>query len=157
MTLSATINQVLRAAIAHIAQHRTPVFTFTLYFDPESSAVSVCVDTEQNSAKVVAGINRYNSKHFRAAVDGGDLKAATLWQANTGRSLSLGDFSLVNIARVDLPNVDQDGKLELALVRALVAVEGEVLALAEVPERVLFVCSSADDEVGYVWSAAGVA
>ncbi len=155
MTLSAPINQVLRAAIQHIAEHRTPVFTFALYFDHESSAVSVCVDTEENSAKVVAKINRYNSTHFLAAVEGGDLKSATLWQANTGRSLSLGDFALVNVARTDLPTISHDGTLELALVRALVGVQREVLALADVPEDVLFVCSSADDEVGYVWSAAG--
>ena len=157
MPLSATLNKVLHAAIAQVARQRTPVFTFALYFDHESSAVAVCVDTEENSAKVVADINQYNATHFRAAVEGGDLKAAALWQANTGRNLSLGDFALVNIARTDLPNIDQDGKLEMALVRALVNVQGEVLALAKAAESVLFVCSSASDEVGYVWSAVGVA
>ena len=157
LNLPATLDQILRAAIHDIAQRGTAVFTFALYLDHESSAISVCVDTEENSAKVVAEINRYNSKHFRAAVEDGDLKAASLWEANTGRSLSLGDFFLVNIARTDLPTVGQDSALEIAMVRALVAVQGEVLALAKSPERVLFVCSSADDEVGYVWSAAGFA
>jgi hypothetical protein len=156
VTVSVTVNRVLRDAITHITRRGTPVFTFALYLDHESGAVAVCVDTEENSMKVVAGINRYNAKHFRAAVEGGDLKAAALWQANIGRSLSLGDFAFVDIARADLPDTPQDAKLELVLVRSLVDVQSEVLALADAPERVLFVCSSAGDEVGYVWSA-GVA
>jgi hypothetical protein len=157
VTLSKSADKVLRRAIARVARERIPVFTFALYFDHESSALSVCVDTQANSTKVVAAINRYNAKHFRAAVDAKDLKAAALWQANIGRSLSLGDFALVNLARTEVPNAVQDAKLDLALVRALVAVEAQVLSLAPKPDRVLFACSGADDEVAYVWSAAGVA
>jgi len=45
------------------------VYTFALYHDHESAAVSVCVDTEANSRRVVAHTNRYNMKHFTEVAD----------------------------------------------------------------------------------------
>src|SRR3712207_5236771 len=97
--------EVLSNAIEEVRERRTPVYTFALYHDHESAAVSVCVDTEENSLRPVAKSNAYGIKHFAKAVAAGDLKSAALWNANTGRSLSLGDFALVNVARVGLGDV----------------------------------------------------
>lgn len=87
---------VLNNAIAMLRTDAVPVFTFAFYHDHESGAVSVCVDTEANSNSQVRSTNRYNTKHFRTEIAGGDLAGASLWQANIGRNLSLGDFAKVN-------------------------------------------------------------
>jgi hypothetical protein len=140
--------------LAEIASSGVPVFTFALYFDHESSALSVCVDTEENSAKTVAQINRYNAKHFHQAVEAQDLKMAALWQANTGRSLSLGDFALVNVARTDVPPGVVTERFFTGLIQEVVSVEDQVARLAPVQPKLVFACSSANEEVAYVWSAA---
>ncbi|OGB13658.1 MAG: hypothetical protein A2W72_02445 [Burkholderiales bacterium RIFCSPLOWO2_12_67_14] len=155
MSLSDTVSSVLRNAIAHLADAAIPVFTFALYFDHESSAVSVCADTEESSNRLVSNMNSYNTKHFHNAVSSADLEMAALWQANIGRSLSLGDFAVVDLCRSELPDVTQNDSLFLTMVRCLVAVEKDVLSLTTRPERLLFACSGKDKEVAYVWSASG--
>jgi hypothetical protein len=96
---SQIIADLLDKAVTAISKKAISVHTFALYHDRESSRLSVCVDTADNSRRVVAGINQYNAKHFAAAIKSGDLANAALWQANVGRSLALGDFSAVNFVR----------------------------------------------------------
>lgn len=143
---------VLQSALTEVKAKGTPVFTFALYHDHESEAISVCVDTEESSNRSVLSTNNYNMKYFMSAVKSGDLKSASLWQANIGRSLSLGDFTLVNVARTEIPRVTADEKFYVSLVQALVAVQDQVVALSPNPERLVFACSGPDDEVAYVWS-----
>ena len=57
---------------------KIPVFTFAFYHDHESGAVSVCVDTKENSAKLVLSMNNYNMRHFFKAVAGGASKCTAL-------------------------------------------------------------------------------
>jgi hypothetical protein len=61
---------------------------------------------------------------------------------------------LVNVARTDLGRIRPDDRFYLAMIRAVRAREPEIVALARDPERLLFCASSADDEVGYQWTAA---
>ena len=147
--------KVITAAVSELRAKAFPLFTFALYFDHESEALSVCADTEENSARTVASINQYNARYFHQYVAAGDASMAKLWQANAGRSFSLGDFSLVNVARVSTPGIQQTEQFFISLVQALVAHEAAVLALAPIPERVLFACSGVSDEVALVWSAKG--
>ena len=51
----------------------------------------------------------------------GDLKDAALWQANVGRSLSLGDFAIVNAARTDIGEVPVDDRFYVLMAQAVVA------------------------------------
>lgn len=152
MSATQLFESVLDRALQAVKARSLPVFTFALYHDHESGAVSVCVDTEENSARRVASTNRYNMKHFMKAVAVGDLKRAKLWQANVGRSLSLGDFVLVNAARTELGSIEADEGFYVAMLRSLVAAEARVVALSPEPERVLFACSGPDDEIAYVWT-----
>jgi hypothetical protein len=92
-------------------------------------------------------------KYFRQAIAEKNLQSARLWQANIGRSLSLGDFTLVNAARTELSREKQTSAFYLAMIEALVSVQSEIIALSPNPERLLFASSGADDEVAYVWSA----
>jgi hypothetical protein len=152
MSPSKLFSEALASAIAEAKQHQIPIFTFALYHDHESNAVSVCVDTEENSGKVVRSINDYNMKHFLSAARAGDLKSASLWQANIGRNLSLGDFSLVNLSRRPLGTTRVNDQFYVEMVQAVVAVQSQVAALSSEPQRLVFACSGADSEVGYVWS-----
>jgi len=147
--------QVISAAVLELRSKAFPLFTFALYFDHESEALSACADTEENSTRTVASVNRYNAKFFHQYLAAGDTSTAELWQANTGRSLSLGDFALVNLARLDTPGVKQTDDFFLSIAQALVAHEAEILALSPSPDRVVFACSGASDEVALVWAARG--
>lgn len=151
-TASELFERVLNAAITQIKAKAVPVFTFAFYHDHESSAVSVCVDTEENSKRFVRSSNRRCMRHFFEKIAEGDLDAARLWQANIGRNLSLGDFALVNVARTDLGGVRVGKQFHLSMARALIAVQRQIAALAPEPERLVLACSSADDEVGLAWS-----
>lgn len=146
---------ILKAAIAKVRSKNISVFTFAFYHDHESGAVSVCVDTEDNSARIVQSTNKYNMRHFLNNVAAGDLQQAGLWQANIGRSLSLGDFVMVNLARTDIEEKVIDERFYLAMVQALVAIQDEIALLSPSPARLLLSCSSANSEVGYVWSLPG--
>jgi hypothetical protein len=145
--------QILTTALTEVRKKRIPVHTFALYHDHESRAVSVCVDTDANSRRVVADINRYNMKYFTEAVARGDLEDAALWQANVGRNLSLGDFALVNVARTDLGGIRVSKRFYVTMMTSLMERQREVVALALSDEALLFCCSGPSDEVAYVWSA----
>jgi hypothetical protein len=147
------LSGVLDNAISELRRDPIALYTFAFYFDHESLAVSVCADTADNSKRVVEKMNRPNNKYFTRAVQSGDLVEAALWQANTGRSLSLGDFSRVNIARRDLNDIDLGADFHLLMVRALLDRTADILKLATDPTTLLFACSTADDEVGLVWSS----
>lgn len=146
-------NDVLSRTIAEVRERGTNVFTFAFYHDHESAAVSVCVDTEPNSAREVLSENAFGMKYFADAIADGDLKQAALWKANIGRSLSLGDFELVNVALTDLGSVTVDDDFYLSMIRALRSRENDIVQLARQPHRLLFCSSSADAEVGYLWTA----
>jgi hypothetical protein len=142
---------VLKFSLEQLEAKPIPVFTFALYHDHESHAVSVCVDTEENSLRSVEQMNQFNMKHFMAAVAAGDLAKAGSWQANIGRSLSLGDFRNVNLARTKIEgNVDDN--FYLSMVRTVIAHQDQIATLAPKPERLVFACSGPNDEVRYVWA-----
>jgi hypothetical protein len=149
---SALFAEVLSNAIREVRERGIPVYTFAFYHDHESAAVSVCVDTEANSLRSVAKSNAHGIKHFAEAVAAGDLKSAALWNANTGRSLSLGDFALVNVARTNLEGIKPGKGFHLAMVRALWERQQQVAELSPASERLLFCCSGAREEVEYIWS-----
>lgn len=148
--------QVLESAIRELREHRFPVFTFALFHDHESRAVSVCADTAENSSKTVQSMNRHSMKYFMEAVAEGDLEDAGLWQANIGRSLSLGDFALVNLARTPIGTIKANKRFYLDMIRAVVDRQADIAALAPDPQRLLLACSGPELEVAYVWSISGM-
>lgn len=143
---------VLNRAIADLEAKKLQVYTFSFYHDHESNALSVCADTEENSKRTVAIINGNNMKHFMRAVREGNLQSASLWQANIGRSLSLGDFVAVNFARTDLANSSISNEFYLNMVQALINVQDRVAQLAPCPSDLVFTCSGPNDEVQYAWA-----
>ena len=146
-------DDVLSRAIPEVRGRGIDVFTFAFYHDHESAAISVCVDTEASSARLVLSQNAFSMRYFADAVAKGDLSQAALFQANVGRSLSLGDFEMVNVARTDLNGIRPDDGFYLSMIRSLRRREKEIVPLARDAQRLLFCASSADSEVGYVWTA----
>jgi hypothetical protein len=148
-------DDVLSRAIPQVREAGIDIFTFAFYHDHESQAVSICVDTEPNSARLVQRRNAFAIHHFSAAVADGDLKKAALFQANVERSISLGDFTLVNVARTGIGSIRADSDFYLNMIRALRAHESEIVSMASDPRRLLFCSSSEKWEVGYTWSYRG--
>ena len=144
-------DSVVAAAIAEERRNATPVYTFALYHDHESRAVSACIDTLENSVRLVRSINSYNAKHFCRALKNGDLSEAALWTGNIGRSLSLGDFVLKNIGRTKSAKFESDPDFYVEMARSIAAAEADILACSTMPADVIFACSTAKDEVGLWW------
>ena len=147
-------DDVISTAILEIRASGMDLFTFAFYHDHESAAVSICADTKASSVRSVRGHNAFFLKRFAEAVARSDLRKAELFKANAGRSLSLGDFEMVNVARTDLGPIPVDADFYLQMIRAVRAREGEIVELAGDVESLLFCASSAKWEVGYVWPAA---
>jgi hypothetical protein len=147
------LDRVLVEALLEVRKKKVRVFTFAFYHDHESRAVSVCVDTEENSARAVVKSNAFSWKYFWPAVKARYLEDIELWNANTGRSLSLGDFTLVNLARRGLPRGKVTKDLYLGMMEAMHAREEEILKCAASRDALLFCCSGPNDEVEFCWTA----
>jgi len=150
--LESLLNDVMARALDELEQKQFPLYTLAFYLDHESATVSVCADTQPNSDRVVASVNKYNLKHFLAGVRDGDLGTAALWQANIGRSLSLGDFTAVNLARTELGALPVDAALCLKMVETIMKNHDRIRRLSVDPIRTALAASTLDDEVGLVWS-----
>jgi hypothetical protein len=152
------LDRVVKAELSELVADSIAIYTFALYHDHESGTVSVCADTMESSRALVRQSNAWTMKYFAEHVRDGNWKHAFLFQANIGRSLSLGDFARVNVARTVLPSGKVNGEsFYLCMAKAVIANQQEILSLALRPEDVVFCCSDADSEVGLVWSALPVA
>lgn len=150
--LDAFLNDVMNRAIGELERRQFAVYTLAFYLDHESAAISVCADTQANSDRTVASMNEYNLKHFLAAIRNGDRATASLWQANIGRSLSLGDFTAVNLARTELGDFPADEALCLGMVATIIENHDRIRRLSADPARTILAASTPEEEVGLVWS-----
>ena len=151
--LSEFLSDVIKAALTELREDPIQIYTFAFYHDHESGIVSVCGDSKESSTKLVRSSNQWSMGYFAEHIQSGSWKDACLFQANVGRSLSLGDFARVNLAETDLDDdtaTDESFYIEMA--RAVIAHQREILELAPEPDEVVFCCSSADSEVGLIWS-----
>lgn len=147
------MDNTIDQALAEAARRDLAIHTFALYYDHESPAISVCIDTAESSRRTVADINAYNRKYFEEVVAAGDLKTAALWEANIGRSLSLGDFALFGAARAELaPDFEPDPAFFLLMMQRVMAAEGRIAVLAKDRSELVLCCTGPDDEVEYCWS-----
>ena len=152
--IAAFLTGVIKTALLELADEPVHVFTFAFYHDHESNAISVCIDTMESSERSIRAGNHWANPRFRDHVLKGDWDQARSFQSEHGRSLSLGDFARVNLARTDIPDeIVTDETFHLEMVRAVIRNEDAILRFAQTPEDVLFCCSSVDSEVGMVWSS----
>lgn len=151
--LSKFLADVIKAALTELRADPIPILTFAFYHDHESGIVSVCADTKESSTKLVRSSNRWSMGYFAEHIKSGSWKDASLFQANVGRSLSLGDSARVNLGETDLDaDMVADESIYIEMARAVIAHQKEILEFAPEPDDVVFCCSSADSEVGLIWS-----
>jgi hypothetical protein len=154
--IDAFLDGVLARAIVKLRRAKLTPFTFAFYHDHESRALSVCVDTFENSARFLSSWNASKRAYFLEAIEIDDLEDAASWQPSFGHSTSLGDFAKVNVARTDLPRGMRTAKpFYLAMIRAVLRRERDIATLAHDPRQLLFCCSGTKDEVEFTWMAAG--
>lgn len=151
-TAAEFFHAILRAAIDEIKSRNISVYTFAFYHDHAARAVSVCVDTKANSQRSVQESNAVSLEYFLEALADGDLKEASQWPANGGRSLTLADFALLHIARQEIADLRVNKQFHLQMLRAVMAFQEEIATLSQEPAELLLTCSGVDEEVEYVWS-----
>lgn len=143
------LDDVLLAALSELRSNPLDLYTIAFYHDHESRAVSICADTKSKSQQTVRNANVWSMKYFAQQIDDGNLEDAAMFQANTGRSLSLGDFAKVNLARTGIPHdVTIDDEFYLGMVKTMIRHQRAISAMAAPKEELRFCCSTADAEVG---------
>lgn len=151
--LETILSAVLQRALDALKQARADVYTFSFCHDRRRGAVSVYADTEVSSRRVLGALNRSSMKRFAKAVQQRDLDEASMWQASVGRNLSLAAFSWRNLARRTLGDFKHAPELHEAMLLAAIECAPKVVALTSDRETLLFTCSTADEDVGLVWTA----
>ncbi|MCL1119396.1 hypothetical protein N7V09_08655 [Shewanella seohaensis] len=144
-----TFNGLIKEALSKIGD--ADIYTFALYHDHESELVTVCIDTIESSNISLAKLNEYSMKYFRKYISDGDIKQAKLWQANIGRSLSLGDFKFVNIAEFDIEGEYTGDDFYLSLVNSIESCSSQIQSKSSHGKALLFCCSTSEYEVGLTW------
>ncbi len=127
------------------------IYTFAFYHDHESDAVSICIDTEDNSMKKVSESNENTKKYFYSFLEQGDMDSLKLWNFQTGRNFSLGDFSLVNIVYKNIEKELISPSIYLEMIKSIERNKSKILKYSKNPEKVFFYCSSESNEVQYIW------
>ncbi len=136
-----------------LASSPVDVFTFAFYHEHESNAVSICIDTKESSDRHVPRSNNWTMKYFFEHIASGSLDEARLFRANSGRSLSLGDFAIVNLARTGVPSHLSLGEaFYTEMARSVIAHQEDILRYSSMPEMVVFCCSGPDEEIDLIWT-----
>lgn len=151
------IDQMIARAMGAISERGLSgqIVTFALYFDHERYALSVCADTLENSRSKQESVRNWSYKHLSEALESGDLAKAARFNHSVSRSLSLGDFVLKGLAEHEL---DPDGTPEMqmhffvALAQGLHRNTDVCLSVCDPKQPVVLACSTANDEVGLVWT-----
>jgi hypothetical protein len=151
--LDTFLASILERAIDELKRARADVYTFSFCHEQSSGAVCVYADSEANSRRVIGALNRASMKRFAKAVKKRDLEEAMMWQATVGRSLSLSNFAWKKLAKSSLGKLRNEAALHEAMLLAAMNVAPKLAALSSDPEMLLFTCSTADEEVGLVWTA----
>jgi hypothetical protein len=151
--LNSVLSSVLQRALDALKKARADVYTFSFCHDRARGAVFVCADSALSSRRVIGKLNRSSMKRFANAVQKRDLEAALMWQATVGRSLSPQEFLWPNLGRRSLGKFKQAPELHEAMLLTAIQVVPKVVELTVDSEALLFTCSTADEEVGLVWTA----
>lgn len=151
--LDTLLASILERAIDELKKARADVYTFSFCHEQKSGSVSVYADSEASSRSVIGALNRSSMKRFAKAVKKRDLDEALMWQATVGRSLSLSNFAWKKLAKSSLGKLKNAPELHEAMLLAALDVAPKVAALTSDRDKLLFTCSTVDEEVGLVWTA----
>jgi len=145
------LDKMVSDSLKSISDKSTSIYTFAFYHDHESDAISICIDTEDNSEKEVISSNKYTQKYFKDILKNNDIDSLKLWNINTGRNFSLGNFTFVNVVYVKLEKIYFTKSLYLSMINCIERNKKNILAHSKYPQKVVFCCSSEKNEVEYIW------
>jgi hypothetical protein len=150
--MSTFFDDMVKEALALVIEKNINIYTFAYYHDHESSCISICIDTEENSNKLVKSSNEFTKKHFYKNLEDEDLDSLKLFCFNSGRSFSLGDYTYRNIVYKKIPEEYKlSKKIYLEMIKAINSNKEEILKFSDKPDNIFFSCSSEDNEVEYIW------
>ncbi|WP_339847788.1 hypothetical protein [uncultured Halopseudomonas sp.] len=128
------------------------IYTFALYHDHESHFATVCIDTIESSKRSVISSNEFSKKYFMRSIMSGELPSPGAWNANGGRSFSLGDFALVNVSEVKVARLPKLPDFYIDMVLAIEETRALIEKQSTHGPQLLYCCSTENNEVGLVWS-----
>lgn len=149
--LNSILDEMINESLQIIKKENASIYTFAFYHDHETEAISICIDTEENSNKQITSSNDYSKKYFQENLKNGDMKSLQLWNFNTGRNFSLGDFSYVNIVYKKLDKRFITPDMYLNMIKSIERNKSKILTYSQSSKKVVFCCSSENNEVEYIW------
>ncbi len=103
------LEDIIKEALLVVEKQKIDIFTFCLYHDHESRAIAVCIDTKENSKRFLVESNAWKKKYFYEKLTEENIEELKLWNFESGRSFSLGDYSYKNIGRIKIDNLGSLG------------------------------------------------
>ncbi len=150
--MSTFFEDMITEALSKVREKSIDIFTFAFYHDHESACVSICIDTEESSVKTIKSSNEFSRIYFYENLIKGDLDSLGLFNFQTGRSFSLGDYAYCNIIYKSLPaEYMSSNKMYLEMIQAINLNKENILKCSSKPENVFYCCSSENNEVEYIW------
>jgi hypothetical protein len=143
---------VIKKALHESASIGIPIHTFALYYDHESPALSVCIDTVEASREQAHRFNSWAYKYFHDSVIDGELQGAAKWQANGGRNMDVGGFAYINLQRQDFLRKQGGKRFYQGLLKALLSQQHLVAEQAPSRSDLILCCTGPNYEVEFVWA-----
>lgn len=144
-------DRIIDKALNLLFSKKADIYTFAFYYDHESHALSIEVDTKPNSDKEIYKQRKFSNEVFLKAIEAKDLKKAARWSDLRDRNYSLGDFQYKALAWEAAKAPNNSAPFFLAMVHAVRRNSKKISALSSHGQNLVFICSSKDSEVGYVW------
>ena len=144
-------DRVIDKALNTLFSKKVDVYTFAFYYDHEGHAVEILADTKTNSDKQVYKSHRFASREFVKAIQAKDLEKAARWGSSNDRNYSLGDFHFKGLAREPVKAPNNSAPFFLAMLNAIRRNSKKIAALSSQPQRLVYLCSSRESEIGFVW------
>ncbi|HEX4140743.1 MAG TPA: hypothetical protein VHY09_10380 [Candidatus Methylacidiphilales bacterium] len=147
------LENLISASIKRIQEDKIDVYSYALYFDHESKRrLSICIDTKDNSRRVVNQSNQFTARYFKKYLEEEDFESLKTFSSNSGRSYSLGDFNYRNVTSFEHQEaLDFSDLYILRAIKTITSSQDEITRFSLNPEEVLFSCSTKDDEYGVSW------
>ena len=92
------VTAAIRAWRALELPARKPIFTVSIWTDPNAAASAVSIDTRENSDCQVREVNEYNQRQHDRLVQEGDFEMAAHFEDRATRNCNPADFAFREIA-----------------------------------------------------------
>jgi hypothetical protein len=125
-----------------------PIYTISIWTDPDAASSAVSFDTRENSQAKVDAANAWSKKHFDRLMFQGEPEEAQLFLPNEGRNCNPADFAFRSVVTARHGSFDE-GWEELAGDECWELLEPAFLAVAD-SAREMFadLCLEPDAELG---------